>query len=124
MCECIYHLPRVVLYRPAKVKCCSICNPLQLVYSTYASIMETSSYRQRPIPSLKPGEVARLPPPPATATSPSATALHILKRLEHKMQLMQENSDRLAAATLPQCDLPSESAAELHESLEEHRRSG
>ena len=37
------------------------------------------------------------------------------------MCLMQEKLDQMSAATLPPCDLPSMSAAELLELLEQHK---
>jgi hypothetical protein len=82
--------------------------------------METpTSYRQRPIQWLKPGEVLQPPLPPATQST--TTAVQLLKRLERQVCLMQEKLDQMAAATLPPCDLPSMSATELHELLEQHK---
>src|ERR1700676_4621010 len=97
-------------------------NRLQYIQSVatillYADIiMESSpSHRRRPIQWLKPGEVLSRKSP---VSQPTTTALQSLRRLEQQVCVIHEKLDQMAAATLPPCDLPSMSAAELLELLE------
>lgn len=121
ICACIHDSTVLYCIVAGKVTCCSICSTLQLVLYTYTSIMEASSYRQRPIPWLKPGEAALPSQQPVASPAPPTAARQILKRLERQLHAMQERLDQLASASLPPCDLPSMSAVELHELLEEHK---